>query len=137
MSKNKIETKKLTTISSQTLSIKSPIPPAIEIERLYNVNPDYADRVIRLAEDNQEKRFSLENSIVDKSHSFRELELKHNVRILKNGQFISVIVASVLGYPKLGYVIAGTGGATTIVGYLLKKISKPETKKESSDDISK
>ena len=103
---------------------RGPIPSAEEMKQYSQVFPDLPQRIVKMAEDEQKHRFSVEESLKNR----RDSELRANTRLAYLGIFSSVLCvliimsASVLcayfQHPITAGII-GSGGVVMIVSVLV------------------
>lgn len=127
--KQKVATERLVSIISQ--SYHGPLPPANELARYEEIVPGFANRIVKLAEEEAIHRRNLENTIVR-----RQLNQSSAGQWL--GSILSVILIGVGGF--LTYnghdTVGGVIFGTTIVGLAIVFITGRASKKSEGENNS-
>lgn len=93
-----------------------PIPSAEELARYESIKPGFADRILKMAEKEQEERINLNKKIIVNQHE-QEIE---EIKVYKKGYMYSlfsiIIIVLLCSYGFfLGYAIESTIIATSVI----------------------
>lgn len=81
-----------------------PIPNASELQRYEHIQTGFADRIISMAENEQQSRLKLNQ---DNSNKVYDIE-RRNIRVITRGQWLAFVTA---------FIIVGVGVYLSTIGY--------------------
>ena len=106
----KTNNNKTATVSAQQIEYSGPIPPASELQKYNAVIPDAAERILVMAEKNQQHSIDIDHKALDAAR--REARRGQVFAFLITlSAFATSIAALVMGHPSVASVI---GGATVV-----------------------
>lgn len=136
---------------SQGVSFVGPFPDPKSLEHYNNIDPDFANRILKFTEENGTHRRELENIQVDNLYKGNITEVNNHhiesMSLIKQygyGQIFAVVsivlflgstlLSAYFGKDELSYILAGIGGMSTLTSIVNSFLKSGNSKNDNDKD---